>query len=233
MSDAALVLFSAGQDSTTTLAWALDRYARVETIGFDYGQRHAIELTQRPIVLTALRRAFPQWDRRLGEDHVVDMTGFGALAKSALTADRPIATPAEGLPTTFVPARNLVFLAYAAALAFQREIKILAGGMCETDYAGYPDCREETIQAMAHALRLGLAAPLEVQTPLMHLTKAETWALARRLGGAALVTLIQDHTHTCYRGDRARKSDWGYGCGDCPACDLRAEGWAAFAAAAE
>lgn len=234
MSDAAaLVLFSAGQDSTTTLAWALDRYARVETIGFDYGQRHAIELTQRPVVLAALRRAFPEWDRRLGDDHVVDMTSFGALAKSALTADRPIAAPTQGLPTTFVPARNLVFLAYAAALAFQRGITVLAGGMCETDYSGYPDCREETIKAMAQALRLGLDAPLTVETPLMFLTKGETWMLAKRLGGAALVNLIQEHTHTCYRGDRARKWEWGYGCGDCPACDLRAEGWAAFAASAE
>lgn len=236
MSDAAraaLVLFSAGQDSTTTLAWALDRYARVETIGFDYGQRHAIELTQRPVVLAALRRAFPEWDNRLGEDHLVDLAGYGALAQSALTADTPISTPADGLPTTFVPARNLVFLTYGAALAYQRGISVLAGGMCETDYAGYPDCRDETIQAMAHALRLGLAAPLIVETPLMFLTKAETWGLARRLGGPALVNLIREHTHTCYRGDRARKWDWGYGCGDCPACDLRAEGWAAFAAAAE
>jgi 7-cyano-7-deazaguanine synthase len=204
----------------------------VETVGFDYGQRHRVEMTQRPRLLTVFAAAFPEWRARLGPDHVVDLAGFGALARSALTADIPItAEPtAGGLPSTFVPGRNLVFLAYAAALAWQRQISVLVGGMCETDYSGYPDCREETIQTMARALQLGLDAPLKVETPLMHLTKAETWALARDLGGVRLVDLIREETHTCYEGDRSTRHAWGYGCGRCPACDLRAKGWAEFAA---
>lgn len=228
---AALVLFSAGQDSTTCLAWALERYGRVETVGFDYGQRHRIELEQRPRLLAAFAAAFPEWRARLGADHVVDMTGFGALAKSALTADVPITAEPGRLPSTFVPGRNLVFLTYAAALAWQRGISVLVAGMCETDYSGYPDCREATVQAAAHALRLGLDAPLTVETPLMYLTKAETWGLARDLGGTRLVDLIREETHTCYMGDRATLHAWGYGCGACPACDLRAAGWEEFAAA--
>lgn len=224
----ALVLFSAGQDSTTCLAWALDRFARVETVGFDYGQRHAIELDQRPRVLEAVRRAFPDWAARLGPDHVVDLRGFGAIAESALTADRAIEMQANGLPSTFVPGRNLAFLVCAAALADRRGLARLVGGMCETDYSGYPDCRRATLDAMANALTLGLDRDTPIDTPLMHLTKGETWALAARLGERKLVDLIVEDTHTCYRGDRTHRHAWGYGCGDCPACALRAEGWAAF-----
>ena len=223
---AALVLFSAGQDSATCLAWALNRYDRVETIGFDYGQRHAIELTQRPHVLHAMS-AFG-WAGRLGEDRVVDLGGYGALAESALTADRAIEMAENGLPTTFVPGRNLVFLSVAAAHAYRRGIDTLIGGMCETDFSGYPDCRRTTIDAMEQALSLGLDREIRIETPLMHLTKAQTWALAHALGGDALVATIVEHSHTCYRGDRTHRHEWGYGCGDCPACDLRAKGWAAW-----
>ncbi|MGE0046723.1 MAG: 7-cyano-7-deazaguanine synthase QueC [Hyphomonadaceae bacterium] len=232
MGDAALVLFSAGQDSATCLAWALSRYARVETIGFDYGQRHSIELSQRPRVLAALRALDPDWAARLGEDVVVDLRGYGALAESALTADRAIEMAASGLPTTFVPGRNLVFLTVAAAHAYRRGIDVLVGGMCETDYSGYPDCRRETIDAQQRALSLGLDRPCTVETPLMHLSKARTWALAHALGGAALADLIRDETHTCYEGDRTHKHDWGYGCARCPACDLRAKGFEAWRAEA-
>lgn len=230
MPDAALVLFSAGQDSATCLAWALERYRRVETIGFDYGQRHAIELTQRPIVRERVAALRPEWNERLGADVVVDLRGYGRLAESALTADRAIAMAESGLPTTFVPGRNLVFLATAAAHAYRRDIGALVGGMCETDYSGYPDCRRATIDAMENALRLGLDAPLSIETPLMHIDKAATWALARELGGAPLVDLIIEHTHTCYEGDRTHRHAWGYGCGQCPACVLRAQGWAKYSA---
>lgn len=226
----ALVLFSAGQDSATSLAWALSRYERVETIGFAYGQRHAIELEQRPVLLEALRARFPQWADRLGPDSVIDIASFGALAESALTADRAIEMQADGLPTTFVPGRNLVFFAYAAALAYRRGMRRLVGGMCETDYSGYPDCRRETLDALEQALRLGLAFPLTLETPLMRLSKAQTWALAQDLGGDALVELIIEHSHTCYNGDRTRRWDWGYGCGACPACELRAKGFAEWTA---
>jgi 7-cyano-7-deazaguanine synthase len=222
---AALVLFSAGQDSSTCLAWALSRYARVETVGFAYGQRHAVELAQRPLVLAAMREIDPKWAERLGPDEVIDIASFGALADSALTADRAIEMQANGLPSTFVPGRNLVFLTYAAALAYRRGLGVLVGGMCETDYSGYPDCRRETLDAMEQALRLGLDAALTVETPLMRLTKAETWALARALGGDALVDVIVETTHTCYEGDRTHRHPWGYGCGVCPACELRRAGW--------
>ncbi len=231
MDGSALVLFSAGQDSTVCLAWALDRYQRVETIGFDYGQRHEIELTQRPFVRAAMGAAFPAWGERLGPDHVIDIRAFGALAETALTADLPIVAPEGALPSTFVPGRNLVFLAYAAALGHRRGILRLVGGMCETDFSGYPDCRDETLQTMAQALRLGLDAPISVETPLMHLTKAETWVLAEKLGGRKLVELIRDDTHTCYRGERGKVWAWGRGCGACPACQLRAKGWAEYEAA--
>ncbi|MES1200563.1 MAG: 7-cyano-7-deazaguanine synthase QueC [Pseudomonadota bacterium] len=231
MQDAALVLFSAGQDSATCLAWALERFERVETIGFDYGQRHAIELTQRPIVRERIAALRPAWAARLGPDVVVDLTGYGRLAESALTADVAIEMAKSGLPTTFVPGRNLVFLAAAAAHAYRRGISALVGGMCETDFSGYPDCRRATIDAMQAALSLGLDTPIKVETPLMHIDKAATWALAHELGGDALVDLIVEHTHTCYQGDRAHRHAWGYGCGACPACDLRAKGWAAFTAA--
>lgn len=227
---AALVLFSAGQDSATCLAWALSKFDRVETIGFDYGQRHAVELSQRPVLRAKIAALRPEWGARLGEDVVVDLAGYGALAESALTADRAIEMTASGLPSTFVPGRNLVFLSVAAAHAYRRGADALVGGMCETDYSGYPDCRRETIDAMEQALSLGLAAPLKVETPLMQLTKAQTWELARDLGGAALVDAILEHSHTCYEGDRSQRHDWGYGCGTCPACDLRAKGWRDFAA---
>jgi 7-cyano-7-deazaguanine synthase len=223
MSDAALVLFSAGQDSATCLAWALQRYRRVETIGFYYGQRHAVELSQRGAIRERL--AGP-----LGADLVVDLAGYGALAESALTADRAIEMSESGLPTTFVPGRNLVFLSVAAAHAYRRGIDVLVGGMCETDYSGYPDCRRATLDAMQQALRLGLERPVQVETPLMHLTKAQTWALAHDLGGEALVDVIVEHSHTCYEGDRTHRHDWGYGCGACPACKLRALGWEAWRA---
>lgn len=227
---AALVLFSAGQDSATCLAWALQRYERVETIGFDYGQRHRIELAQRAPVRDAI--AALALGGALGPDVVVDLAGYGALAESALTADRAIEMAANGLPTTFVPGRNLVFLAVAAAHAYRRGLATLVGGMCETDYSGYPDCRRDTLDAMQTALTRGLDAPLEIATPLMRLTKAQTWALARDIGGAPLVELIREHTHTCYEGVRTRRHDWGYGCGACPACALRAAGYRAFIAEA-
>jgi len=222
---AVLVLFSAGQDSATCLAWALRRYERVETIGFFYGQRHALELDQRGPVRAHLAGLNPAWVDRLGDDLVVDLAGYGALADSALTSDRAIEMSANGLPTTFVPGRNLVFLAVAAAHAYRRGISTLVGGMCETDFSGYPDCRRDTLDAMQSALTLGLGAPMQVETPLMHLSKAQTWALAHELGGDALVNVILENSHTCYEGDRTHRHAWGYGCGACPACELRAKGW--------
>lgn len=230
MANAALVLFSAGQDSATCLAWTLQRFARVETIGFFYGQRHAVELDQRPLLREAIAARDPAWRARLGADIVVDISGYGALAESALTADRAIEMAESGLPTTFVPARNLVFLTVAAAYAYRRGVDVLVAGMCETDYSGYPDCRRETLDAQERALALGLDRPIKIETPLMHLTKGATWALAHELGGAALVDAIVEHSHTCYEGDRSQRHAWGYGCGACPACDLRAKGWSAWAA---
>jgi len=224
--DSALVLFSGGQDSSVCLAWALDRYRRVETVGFDYGQRHAAELTARQQVRDEVRRRFPAWGARLGEDHVLDIRTFGAIGETAMTSQRAIEVDERGLPSTFVPGRNLVFLTYAAALADRRGLTHLVGGMCETDYSGYPDCRRETLDAMERALNLGMDREFRVQTPLMHLTKAQTWALAERLGGDGLVDLIVEESHTCYLGDRSRRHEWGYGCGTCPACELRARGWA-------
>jgi len=222
MSDAALVLFSAGQDSATCLAWALRRFKRVETIGFAYGQRHAIELDQRPIV----RQRIAAWSgESLGEDVVVDLSGYGALAGSALTSERAVEWANNGLPPTFVPGRNLVFFTVAAAHAYRRGIATLVGGMCETDYSGYPDCRRETIDAMQRTLSLGLDTPMNIETPLMHLTKGQSWALAHALGGDALVSTIVEHSHTCYEGDRTHRHAWGYGCNACAACDLRAKGW--------
>ncbi|HST93031.1 MAG TPA: 7-cyano-7-deazaguanine synthase QueC, partial [Brevundimonas sp.] len=222
----ALVLFSGGQDSATCLAWALDRFVCVETVGFDYGQRHAVEMDARIAVRAGLTSLRPDWAERLGPDQVVDLTGYGRIADSALTADRAIELDARGLPTTFVPGRNLVFLSCAAALADRRGLDVLVGGMCETDFSGYPDCRRATIDAMETALSLGLDRPVTIETPLMAITKAETWALADRLGGRALVELILEASHTCYRGDREHRRAWGYGCGDCPACELRAAGFA-------
>ncbi len=226
----ALVLFSGGQDSTVCLAWALDRYERVETVGFDYGQRHSVELQARGAVRERITDRFPAWAPRLGEDHVLEMRGFGAVAASALTADRAIEMTDKGLPSTFVPGRNLVFLAYAAALADRRGLKSLVGGMCETDFSGYPDCRRETLDAMERALNLGMAQDFRVETPLMRITKADIWALAQGLGGEALVELILEESHTCYQGVRDVRHPWGYGCGTCPACELRARGWEGWVA---
>jgi len=221
----ALVLFSGGQDSTVCLAWALSRFERVETVGFDYGQRHAVELEARDQVRARLADAFPQWSARLGEDHVLDMRGFGAVAASALTAEREIEMTERGLPSTFVPGRNLAFLVYAAALADRRGLKALVGGMCETDFSGYPDCRRDTLDAMQAALNLGMEQDFAVETPLMRLTKAQTWSLARQLGGEALVEIVRRDSHTCYLGERDELHAWGYGCGTCPACELRERGW--------
>jgi 7-cyano-7-deazaguanine synthase len=229
---AALVLFSAGQDSAACLSWALTRYARVETVGFYYGQRHAVEMGQRPILRARVAEILGQnlGQDALGPDHVVDLAGYGAVADSALTAERAIEMAETGLPTTFVPGRNLVFLSVAAAIAYRRGAEVLVGGMCETDYSGYPDCRRDTLDAMQQALTLGLARPIAIETPLMHLTKAQTWALAHELGGDALVEAILEHSHTCYEGDRAQRHAWGYGCAACPACALRAKGWAEWRA---
>ncbi len=227
---AALVLFSGGQDSTVCLAWALERYERVETVGFDYGQRHRIELTARRAVRRAIARRFPAWSARLGADHRLDLRAFGKIGESALTAERAIEVTERGLPSTFVPGRNLVFLAHAAALADRRGLNALVGGMCETDYSGYPDCRRDTLDAMQTALNLGMERNFRIETPLMRLTKAQTWALAKGLGGEALVTITLEDSHTCYLGDRTAH-DWGKGCGACPACALRARGWAEWTAA--
>ena len=226
----ALVLFSGGQDSATCLAWALDRFQQVETVGFDYGQRHRIELDQRPVLLDAFRQQFPAWASRLGEDHLLDLKSFGAVAESALTAERTIEMTERGLPSTFVPGRNLAFLVYAAALADRRGIDVLVGGMCETDYSGYPDCRRATLEALQDALQLGMERPFRIDTPLMQLTKAETWDLAHQLGGDDLVELIVEQSHTCYLGERGRRHPWGHGCGACPACELRAKGFAEWRA---
>lgn len=226
----ALVLLSGGQDSTACLAWALDRHAHVETIGFDYGQRHRVELDCRVRVLDRLRAAFPSWAARLGDDHVLDVGVLGRISSTALTDARAIELRANGLPNTFVPGRNLLFLTLAAALAYRRGASVLVGGMCETDYSGYPDCRDNTLKAAQVALSLGLDAPMTVATPLMWLTKADTWALTQRLGGAALVDLVVEETHSCYLGDRSLRHAWGYGCGSCPACELRRAGWDAWRA---
>jgi len=228
--DGALVLFSGGQDSTTCLAWALQRYPRVETIGFAYGQRHAVEMDCRPRVLDGLRCDFAAWADRLGDDHVLDLSLLSQISDTALTQQRAIELQAGGLPNTFVPGRNLLFLGFAATVAYRRGLTVLVGGMCETDYSGYPDCRDNTIKAMQVALSLGLDARLVIETPLMWLDKADTWALARQLGGDALVALIVEHTHTCYLGERGTRHPWGYGCGQCPACALRRRGWEAYAA---
>ncbi len=226
----ALVLFSGGQDSATCLAWALARFGHVETIGFDYGQRHRVELDVRPVFLARLKEQFPDWAARLGEDHVVDAGVIGRLSETALTRETEIAMQADGLPNTFVPGRNLLFLTMAAAVAYRRGIKHIVTGVCETDYSGYPDCRDDTIKAMQLALNLGMERRFVLHTPLMWIDKAATWELAAELGGAALVTLVNRETHSCYLGDRATLHPWGYGCGQCPACALRAEGWARYEA---
>jgi 7-cyano-7-deazaguanine synthase len=223
--DGALVLFSGGQDSSTCLAWALARYQRVETVGFAYGQRHAVELDCRAPVREGIA-GIADWGARLGADHTVDLAlSLAALGETALTSDAAIAMTDEGLPNTFVPGRNLLFLTYAAALAYRRGLRRIVGGMCETDFSGYPDCRDDTVKAMQLALNLGMARRFVLETPLMWLDKAATWQLARELGGDALVSLIVEQTHTCYLGDRTHRHEWGYGCATCPACELRAAGW--------
>ncbi len=226
----ALVLLSGGQDSAVCLAWALDRYARVETVGFDYGQRHAAELKARQIVRRKLARLAPAWGERLGPDHRLNIRAFGAIGETAMTGERAIEVTDRGLPSTFVPGRNLVFLVYAAALADRRGLEVLVGGMCETDYSGYPDCRRDTLDALQTTLNLGMARDFAIETPLMRLTKAETWGLAKRLGGEALVGLIVADSHTCYLNERTPHG-WGAGCGHCPACELRAKGWTEWVAA--
>ena len=226
----ALVLFSGGQDSTACLAWALERYAQVETIGFDYGQRHRVELDCRQTVRRELAAQFPAWAAKLGEDHVLDLALLGQISDTALTESRAIEMQANGLPNTFVPGRNLLFLTFAATLAYRRGASVLVGGMCETDYSGYPDCRDNTLKALQVALSLGLDQPMTIETPLMFITKAQTWALTEQLGGAALNELVIEHTHTCYLGERQQRHAWGYGCGSCPACELRAQGYEGFLA---
>ena len=225
----ALVLFSGGQDSATCLAWALDRFGRVETVGYSYGQRHTIELDCRTPLMAGMGALKPDWAVRLGEHHTLDIPTLGAVSDTALTRDVAIAMGDNGLPNTFVPGRNLIFLTFAAALAYRRGIKNLVTGVCETDYSGYPDCRDDTIKALQVALNLGMERRFVLHTPLMWRDKAETWALAYDLGGPALVDLIREQSHSCYIGDRTHRHDWGYGCGECPACRLRADGWSRYA----
>ena len=221
----ALVLFSGGQDSTVCLAQALDTYDRVETIGFDYGQRHAIELTCRGAVRGKLSELNSDWASRLGDDHLLNAQLLKSLGETSMTHETEITMTEAGLPSTFVPGRNLLFLTLAGAVAYRRGASVLVGGMCETDYSGYPDCRRDTLDAQAKTLSLGMDYDLQIETPLMYIDKAGTWALADKLGGAPLVDLIIEETHTCYKGDRGHRHAWGYGCGECPACELRARGW--------
>ena len=225
MTETAMVLFSGGQDSATCLAWALDRFDHVETIAFDYGQTHAVELEVRTAFIAALKERFPEWGAKLGEDHFIDLSLLGAISDTALTRDKEIEMTEAGLPNTFVPGRNLLFLTTAAAVGYRRDTKHIIAGMCETDYSGYPDCRDDTIKALQVALTLGMDKRYVLHTPLMWLDKAATWEMAEGLGGAALVELIRRESHTCYRGDRTVLHEWGYGCDDCPACDLRKSGW--------
>ena len=231
MTSRALVLFSGGQDSTTALAWALDRFDSVETIGFDYGQRHRVEMECRLAIRARLPALSSRYAERLGPDHLVDLAALGAISETALTRESEIAFAATGLPTTFVPGRNLIFLTFAAALAYRRDARHIVLGVCETDYSGYPDCRDDTIKAMQVSLGLGLDRRLVLHTPLMWRDKAQTFALARQLGGQALLDLVIEDSHSCYLGDRTTRHGWGYGCGHCPACDLRAKGFAAYLAA--
>ena len=227
-SDSALVLFSGGQDSTVALAWALERFARVETVGFDYGQRHVIELDVRPRLRERMAALKPEWKARLGDDHRISIDALAAISDSALTSETAIAFADSGLPNTFVPARNLIFFTFAGALAYRRGARHIVAGMCETDYSGYPDCRDDTIKAMQLALNLGMDRRFTIETPLMWLDKAASWRLAETLGGPELIELIRVETHTCYQGDRSQLHDWGYGCGACPACTLRTSGWRTY-----
>lgn len=227
MHTSALVLFSGGQDSTTCLAHALERYERVETIAFDYRQRHSVELESRLRVLREIRQQFPHWASRLGEDHLLDLGVLGSVSETSLTRQTAFKMESSGLPNTFVPGRNLLFLTLAAAVAYRRDLPVIVTGVCETDFSGYPDCRDDTMKAMQLALSLGMDKRFLIETPLMWIDKAATWAMAASLGGQALVDLIIEHTHTCYLGDRTHRHAWGYGCGECPACVLRAKGYLA------
>jgi 7-cyano-7-deazaguanine synthase len=229
--DAALVLFSGGQDSATCLAWALDRFALVETIGFAYGQRHVVELDCRANLIAGIKTLKPEWASKLGEAHTLDIPTLGEISDTALTRDVAIEMGEGGLPNTFVPGRNLVFLTFAAALAYRRGITNIVGGMCETDFSGYPDCRDDTIKALNVALNLGMDRAFEIHTPLMWRSKVDTWSLAEQLGGKGLIDLIVEQSHTCYLGERGARHEWGYGCGECPACSLRAKGWSEYQAA--
>ncbi|MCA2411250.1 7-cyano-7-deazaguanine synthase QueC [Rhizobium leguminosarum] len=230
MKQGALVLFSGGQDSTTCLSWALDRYETVETVGFDYGQRHRIELDCRATLRDGLKALKPEWANRLGDDHTISLAALGEISNTALTSDIKIEMEEGGLPNTFVPGRNLIFLTFAAALAYRRGLKHIVGGMCETDFSGYPDCRDDTVKALQVALNLGMERRFVLETPLMWIDKAETWRLAKASGGEGLVELIVEDSHTCYLGERGERHDWGYGCGTCPACDLREKGYRRFVA---
>ena len=228
MHTSALVLFSGGQDSTTCLAHALQRYERVETIAFDYRQRHSVELEARVVVMREIRDQFPQWAHKLGDDHMLDLAVLGAVSETSLTRDTAFRMESTGLPNTFVPGRNLLFMTLAAAVAYRRDLQVLVTGVCETDFSGYPDCRDDTMKAMQLALSLGMDKRFLIETPLMWIDKAATWTMAYQLGGQPLVDLIVEHTHTCYLGDRLHRHAWGYGCGECPACVLRAKGFAGF-----
>ena len=231
MHTSALILFSGGQDSTTCLAHALERYQRVETIAFDYRQRHSVELEARLVVLREIRAQFPQWAHKLGEDHMLDLAVLGAVSETSLTRNTAFKMESTGLPNTFVPGRNLMFMTLAAAVAYRRDLQVIVTGVCETDFSGYPDCRDDTMKAMQLALSLGMDKRFLIETPLMWIDKAQTWRMAYQLGGQRLVDLIVEHTHTCYLGDRAHRNAWGYGCGECQACVLRANGFAGFSAA--
>lgn len=233
MGEKALVLFSGGQDSTTCLAWALSRYEYVETIGFDYRQRHAIELECRAPIIEALRTGFPEWGEKLGPDHLLEFGILGQISATALTQEKAIEIQSNGLPNTFVPGRNLLFFTLAAAVAYRRGLSALVGGMCETDYSGYPDCRNNTITALQLALSLGLDHGFDLKTPLMWINKAKTWELADSLGGQTLVELVRTNTHTCYQGDHSTEHTWGFGCGQCPACEIRQRGYEQFVSRTE
>ena len=228
----ALVLFSGGQDSSTCLAWALERFERVETVGFDYGQRHTIELTVRGQLRDAMRSIKQHWQNRLGDDHMINLSALGEISQTSLTRDMEMAMGSEGLPNSFVPGRNLIFLTFAAAIAYRRGIRHLVTGVCETDYSGYPDCRDDTIKAMQVALGLGMERRFVLHTPLMWIDKAQTWSLTEELGGSALIGAIRDISHSCYLGER-KAHDWGHGCGHCPACELRADGFMRWRKAAK
>lgn len=228
----ALILFSGGQDSATCLAWALTCYDYVETVGFDYGQRHSIEMQCRDKTREQIASQFPKWGEKLGQDHIVDLSALGQISETSLTRDTEITMSESGLPSTFVPGRNLIFLNFAAAVGYRRGLTTLVAGMCEADFSGYPDCRKETLDVTMESISLGMEKPFSLETPLMHISKAGAWSLAHELGGMALVDIILEDTHTCYRGERGQRHSWGYGCDDCPACDLRAKGWQGYRASA-